>query len=156
MKNQYIGRDCLKKGGVAWTDHRFKEDWVVSLNVRSWCPNAHYDYFAPFRIIKNRFTKINEMGNGKYGLFLTQKVYWKMIFTDYCKGLVLNFLVMENKVFFTAKKLMERWYLHCLFEVLMIFQNLQNMVFLTVIKKVCSVKIVNLTILCKQYFACSV
>ena len=38
----------------------------------------------------------------------------------------------------------------------MIFQNLQNMVFLTVIKKVCSVKIVNLTILCKQYFACSV
>ena len=34
-----------------------------------------------------------------------------MIFTDYWKGLVLNFSVMGNTVFFWVKKLMERWYL---------------------------------------------
>ena len=50
-------------------------------------------------------------GNGKYGLFLSQKVDGKMIFTDYWKGLVLNFSVMGNTVFFWVKKLMERWYL---------------------------------------------
>ena len=36
---------------------------------------------------------------------------------------------MENTAFFTAKKLMERWYLHGLFELSMIFQELENMVF---------------------------
>ena len=43
--------------------------------------------------------------------FLSQKVNGKMIFTDYFKVLVLNFLVMGNTVFFLVKKLMERWYL---------------------------------------------
>ena len=49
--------------------------------------------------------------NGKYGLFLRQKVSEKMIFTDYWHVLVLNFLGTENTVFFWGKKLMERWYL---------------------------------------------
>ena len=49
--------------------------------------------------------------NGKYGLFLSQKVNGKIIFTDYWKVLVLNFSVMGNTVFFWVKKLMERWYL---------------------------------------------
>ena len=57
---------------------------------------------------------------------------------------------------FSAKKLMERWYLHGLFELSMIFQDLGKTVFRAVIKKVCCVKILNLTILCKQFFACSV
>ena len=82
-----------------------------------------------------------------------------MIFTGYWKGLVLNFLLMGNTVFFwvkklmerwyllvtekflfwtfrygkyglfSAKKLMERWYLRGLFELSMIFQDLGNMVF---------------------------
>ena len=43
--------------------------------------------------------------------FLSQKVDGNMIFTDYFKVLVLNFLVMGNTVFFLVKKLMERWYL---------------------------------------------
>ena len=46
-------------------------------------------------------------GNGKCGLFLSQKVDGKMIFTDYWKVLVLNFPVMGNMVFFWVKKLME-------------------------------------------------
>ena len=80
-------------------------------------------------------------GNGKYGLFLWQKINEKMIFTDYWNALVLNFSGIENTTFFEAKswwkddfywllksscfeffrdgicglfwckKLMERWYL---------------------------------------------
>ena len=170
--------------GVAWTDHRFKEEGVVPLNVRSWYPNAHCDYFAPFGIIENRLTKINEMGNTvfswakrfierwyllitekvlfwtfrwwKIRSFLSQEVGGKMIFTGYGEVLVLNFSVMGNTVFFAAKTLMERWYLHGLFELSMIFQDLGKTVFRAVIKKVCCVKILNLTILCKQFFACSV
>ena len=49
--------------------------------------------------------------DGKYGLFLSQEVDGKMIFTGYWKVLVLNFSVMGNTVFFWVKKLMERWYL---------------------------------------------
>ena len=45
----------------------------------------------------------NLFRNGKYGLFLSQKVDWKMIFTDYWKGLVLNFSVMGNIVFFESR-----------------------------------------------------
>ena len=43
--------------------------------------------------------------------FSSQKVDENMIFTDYWKVLVLNFLEMGNTVFFWAKKMMERWYL---------------------------------------------
>ena len=80
-------------------------------------------------------------GNGKYSLFLRQKINEKMIFTDYWNALVLNFSGIENTTFFEAKswwkddiywllksscfevfrdgicglfwckKLMERWYL---------------------------------------------
>ena len=42
--------------------------------------------------------------------FFSQNVDGKMIFTDYWKVLVLNFLVMGNTVSFWIKKLMERWY----------------------------------------------
>ena len=42
---------------------------------------------------------------------MSQKVDGKMIFTDYWKALVLNFLVMGDTVFFWVKKLIERWYL---------------------------------------------
>ena len=44
-------------------------------------------------------------------VFLSQKVYGNMIFTDYWKVLVLIFLGMRNMVFSWAKKLIERWYL---------------------------------------------
>ena len=65
--------------------------------------------------------------------FLSQEVDGKMIFTGYWEVLVLNFSVMGNTVFFSAKKLMERWYLLGLFELSMIFQDLGNMVFRAVI-----------------------
>ena len=67
--------------------------------------------------------------DGKYGLFLSEKTDGKMIITDYWKVLVLNFSLMGNMVFFWVKKLMERWYLLGLFELFMIFQGLENMVF---------------------------
>ena len=67
--------------------------------------------------------------DGKYDLFLIQKVDGKMIFTDNWKVLALNFSVMENTNFFPAKTLMERLYLLGLFELFMIFQGLGNMVF---------------------------
>ena len=65
----------------------------------------------------------------KYGLVFSQKVDRKMMSTDYWKFLVLSFLVMGNAAFFSAKKLMERWYLLGLFEFSMVFQDLGNMVF---------------------------
>ena len=37
-------------------------------------------------------------------IFLSQKVEGNMIFTDYWEVLVLNFSVMGNMVFFSAKK----------------------------------------------------
>ena len=53
----------------------------------------------------------DHFGNGKYGLFLIQKVDGKIIFTDYWKVLVLNFSVLGNTGFFWVTKLMEWWYL---------------------------------------------
>ena len=41
--------------------------------------------------------------NGKYGLYLSQKVDAKMIFADYWKFLFLNFSVMGNTFFFQPK-----------------------------------------------------
>ena len=44
--------------------------------------------------------------------FFKSKGWWKiMIFSDYWKVLVLNFLEVVNTVFFRVKKLMKRWYL---------------------------------------------
>ena len=40
---------------------------------------------------------------GKYGLYLSQKVDEKIIFTDYWKGLALNFSEIENTGFFEPK-----------------------------------------------------
>ena len=66
--------------------------------------------------------------------FLSQEAGGKMIFTGYGEVLVLNFPVMGNTVFFTAKQLMEGWYLRDLFELSMIFQDLGHMVFRAVYK----------------------
>ena len=59
--------------------------------------------------------------------FLSRKVDGKMIFTVCWEVLVLNFLVMGNTALFSAKNLMERWYLLGLFYLSMIFQDLGNM-----------------------------
>ena len=45
----------------------------------------------------------NLFGDGKHGLFLSQKVDGKLIFTDYWKVLVLIFSGMGNTVFFESK-----------------------------------------------------
>ena len=68
-------------------------------------------------------------GDGKYGFLLSQEVDGKMIFTGYWEVIVLNFSVIGNTVFSSPKMLMERWYLHGLFKVSIIFQDLVNMVF---------------------------
>ena len=60
LKHQYIGRDCLKRGD--WTVCWFKESLQKRdsgvFEAGGWYSNAHYDYFVPFGIIQNRFTKI--------------------------------------------------------------------------------------------------
>ena len=65
--------------------------------------------------------------------FLIQEVDGKITFAGYWEVIVLNFSVMGNTVFFSAKTFMERWYLHGLFELPMIFQDPGNMVFRAVI-----------------------
>ena len=47
-------------------------------------------------------------GDWKYGLFLSQNVDRKMIFTGYWEVLVLNFSVMGNKAFLFGQKVDER------------------------------------------------
>ena len=65
--------------------------------------------------------------------FLSQEVERKMIFTGCWEVLVLNFLVIGNTVFFSAKKVIEIWYLHGLFKLSRIFRDLGNMVFRAVL-----------------------
>ena len=62
-------------------------------------------------------------------VFFDPKVDGKMIFTAYWEVLVLNVSVIGNTVFFWSKNLMERLYLLGLFELSMIFPDLENMVF---------------------------
>ena len=52
----------------------------------------------------------NPFGNGKYGLYLSQKGDGNMIFTGYWKVLVLAFSEMGNTVFSWAKEFTEKWY----------------------------------------------
>ena len=65
--------------------------------------------------------------------FLSQEVDGKVIFTGYREVLVLNLSVIGNTIFFSAKKLVERWYLFSLFELSMIFEDLGNTVFRAVL-----------------------
>ena len=55
----------------------------------------------PYWLLKS--SCFDYFGDGKYGLFLSQKVDEKMIFTGYWEVLVLNFLVMGNTAFFQPK-----------------------------------------------------
>ena len=54
-----------------------------------------------YRLLKSSYFEI--FGDGKYGLFSSQKVDGNMIFIDYWKLFVLNFSVMGNTVFFEPK-----------------------------------------------------
>ena len=65
------------------------------------------------------------MGNR---VFFEPKSWWKMIFTNSWKVLVLNFSMIRNTVCFSTKKLMERWCLLGLFKLSIIFRDLANMV----------------------------
>ena len=136
----------------------------MEYNVYWWLKNSCFEFFGDekYNIFEPKsWWKYNiywslksscfdYFGNGKYGLFLCQKVDGKMVFTDYWKGLVLNFSMMENTVFFESKSWYKddiywllrspcfelfgdgKWYLLGLFELSMIFQDLGNMVFCTV------------------------
>ena len=66
--------------------------------------------------------------------FLSQEVDGNMIFNGYREVLVLNFSVMGNTIFFSAKKLMEILYLLGVFELSTIFQDLGNMFFRAVFR----------------------
>ena len=61
--------------------------------------------------------------------FLNTKIWWKGIFTDYWKILVLNFSEQRNAVLLWTKMQMEKLYLLGRFELYMIFQGLGNMAF---------------------------
>ena len=68
-------------------------------------------------------------GDRKYSLFWVKKLMerWYLLVTE--KFLFWNFRWWEIQSFFQKKKLMKRLYLHRLFELSMIFQDLGNMVF---------------------------
>ena len=85
----------------------FADYWkVLFWSFREW--EIRY-FFEPkswwkdniYRLLKSSCFDL--FGNGKCGLFLSQKVDGKMIFTDYWKVLVLNFPVMGNTAFFQSK-----------------------------------------------------
>ena len=62
-------------------------------------------------------------------VFLSHKVDVKMIFTDNWKSSCFELFGDGKYNLFSAKKLMERWYLLSLFELTMIFQDFENTVF---------------------------
>ena len=62
-----------------------------------------------YGLLKNSCFEI--FGDRKCGLFSSQQVDGKMIFTEHWKVLDFKFLEMGNTVFFRAKNVMERWYL---------------------------------------------
>ena len=78
--------------------HCFDFLWVE--NTVFFEPKNWWTYDS-YWLLKNSYFEL--FGNWKYSLFFRQKVNEKMIFTDYWNVLVLNFLGMENRVFFEAK-----------------------------------------------------
>ena len=93
----------------------FTDYWKVLVSTLSEMGNTVFSWAKKlteiwYLLITER-SCFNLFGNGKYGLFLSQKVDGNMIFTDYWKVLILNFSVIGNTVFFWVKKFMERWYL---------------------------------------------
>ena len=97
-------------GNMIFTDY-----WKVLViifsgmgNTAFFEPKSWWKYGIYWSLKRSCF---EHFGDGQYGRFFIQEVDGKMIFTDYWKGLVLNFSVMGNTVFFWVKKLMEKWYL---------------------------------------------
>ena len=115
-------------GNMIFTDY-----WKVLVLIFSGMGNTVF--FWAKKLMERRYLLITEnvfvwtFRCWKIRSFLSQEVDGKMIFIGYWEVLVLNFSVMRNRVFFSAKKLMERWYLLGLFELFMIFQDSGNMVF---------------------------
>ena len=72
------------------------------------------EYHVYWKLKSSRFELF---GDKKYGLFLSQEVDRKMIFTDYWEVLVLNFSVMGNTVFFHQKS----WWKHDIYVVFLSF-----------------------------------
>ena len=75
----YRGR-LPKKGGGLGQFVGFREGWQETwggvFDRGCWYPNAHYDYFVPFGVIENRFTKIKFKyfnGNRDYS---SSPVWW--------------------------------------------------------------------------------
>ena len=115
-------------GNMIFTDY-----WKVLVLIFSGMGNTVF--FWAKKLMERRYLLITEnvfvwtFRWWKIRSFLSQEVDCKMIFIGYWEVLALNFSVMRNRVFFSAKKLMERWYLLGLFELFMIFQDSENMVF---------------------------
>ena len=94
---------------------------MVFFESRSWWKRWYLLITEKFLFWTFRWWKIRS--------FFESRSDGKMIFTSYREVIVLNFSLMGNRIFFSAKKLMERWYLFRLFELSMIFQDLGNTVF---------------------------
>ena len=99
----YYGIPCLlaTRKSFFWNFRRWKIRSIFE--PQSWWKDDIY------WILKSSCFEI--FRDGKYSLFLSQKVDGKMIFTEYWKVLVLNVLENGNTVPFWAKKLTEKWYL---------------------------------------------
>ena len=89
--------------------------------TRSFCKPKSWWKDDIYWLLKS--SRFELFGDRKYGLFLSQKVdgkliftdYWKfdrkIVFIDYLKFILLNFSEIRNTVFFWAQKLMEILYL---------------------------------------------
>ena len=116
MERWYL---LITEKSLFWT-FRWWEIWPF-FESRSWWKRWYLLITEKFLFWTFRWWEIRS--------FFESRSDGKMIFTSYREVIVLNFSLMGNRIFFSAKKLMERWYLFRLFELSMIFQDLGNTVF---------------------------
>ena len=89
-------------GNMIFTDY-----WKVLVLIFSEMGNTVFSWAK--KLIERWYLLITEkvlfwiFGDGKYGIFLSQEVDGKIIFTGYWEVLALKFLVMGNTVFFQPK-----------------------------------------------------
>ena len=115
-----------------WTFRR----WEIRYSFDSWWKMI-FSLACNTYFLNKKSPCFELFGDGKYSLLLIQKNWCKMIFSsawntmffENGKVLVLNFSEIRNTVLFSSKKLMESRYFLDIFELFMIFQDLQNMIF---------------------------
>ena len=105
---------------------------------RNYYKNVNFARKEQFILLESSCFEL--FGDEKYGFLLIQKVDVRLYFLqheipcffEYGIVLVLDFSEIGNAITFWSKKFMESWYFLDIFEILMIFQDLRNMVFCAV------------------------